>query len=220
RPVRRGAGRRLPLPLVRRRHAPPRHPPGGAAVRPLPIEVHATDGAARAGVVTTPRGAFRTPCFMPVGTRGAVRHLAADDLERLGFEVVLANTYHLMLRPGAEVVAGLGGLHGFMDWPGHVLTASGGYQIFSLRPRVDDDGAVFRSTYDGSRHRLTPERAVAIQEQLGADIQMVLDVCPPLPAHPAVIRRAVERTAAWAARARRAHSRPDQALFGIVQGGV
>jgi queuine tRNA-ribosyltransferase len=187
---------------------------------PYPIAVHATDGAARAGVVTTPRGTFRTPCFMPVGTRGAVRHLAADDLDALGFEVVLANTYHLMLRPGADVVADLGGLHGFMDWSGHVLTDSGGYQVFSLNPKVDEDGAVFRSTYDGSRHRLTPEGAVELQEQLGADIQMVLDVCPPLPAHPAVIRRAVDRTARWAERARQVHRRPDQALFGIVQGGV
>jgi queuine tRNA-ribosyltransferase len=187
---------------------------------PLPIQVHATDGDARAGLVTTPRGCFRTPCFMPVGTRGAVRHLAADDLQSLGFEFVLANTYHLMLRPGADVVADLGGLHRFMDWSGHVLTDSGGYQVFSLNPKVDEDGAVFRSTYDGSRHRLTPEGAVEVQEALGADIQMVLDVCPPLPAHPAVIRRAVERTARWAERARQAHRRDDQALFGIVQGGV
>jgi queuine tRNA-ribosyltransferase len=157
---------------------------------------------------------------MPVGTRGSVRTLSAADLEMLGVELMLANTYHLMLRPGADVVAGLGGLHGFMGWPGNVLTDSGGFQVFSLSPAVDDDGVTFRSTYDGSTHRLTPESAVAIQEQLGADIQMVLDVCPGLPAPREVIRMAVERTAAWAARARRAHRREGQAIFGIVQGGT
>jgi queuine tRNA-ribosyltransferase len=180
----------------------------------------ATHGEARAGTVTTARGAFRTPCFMPVGTRGAVRHLSSADLERLGFEVVLANTYHLALRPGADVVAGLGGLHGFMDWSGQVLTDSGGYQVFSLEPQVDDDGVTFRSTYDGDEVRLTPERAVELQEALGADIQMVLDVCPPSTADPATLRLAVERTAAWAERARAVHQRADQSLFGIVQGGV
>jgi queuine tRNA-ribosyltransferase len=186
----------------------------------LSVTIDAVDGTARATTVHTARGSFRTPCFMPVGTRGAVRHLAADDLEALGYDVVLANTYHLMLRPGADVVGELGGLHGFMDWSGHVLTDSGGYQVFSLAPRVDDDGVVFRSTYDGSTHRLTPEDAVARQEALGADIQMVLDVCPPLPSPLEVVRSAVERTAAWAARARAAHRREGQALFGIVQGGI
>ena len=185
------------------------------------IAVEASEGDARAGVVTTARGTFRTPCFMPVATRGAVRHLAAGDLERLGFEVVLSNTYHLSLRPGHEVVRDLGGLHGFMDWSGHVLTDSGGYQVFSLEPKVDDDGATFKSTYDGTLVRFTPEHAVAVQEALGADIQMVLDVCPPLPSPPEVLRAAVERTAAWAARARPAHTRvDDQCLFGIVQGGT
>jgi queuine tRNA-ribosyltransferase len=182
--------------------------------------IDARDGAARATTVTTARGAFTTPCFMPVGTRGTVRTLSSADLEGLGVEVVLANTYHLMLRPGADVVAGLGELHGFMDWSGHVLTDSGGFQVFSLEPRVDDGGVTFRSTYDGSTHRLTPEAAVEVQEALGADIQMVLDVCPPLPSPPETVRLAVERTAAWAARARRAHRREGQALFGIVQGGV
>ncbi|HET9443728.1 MAG TPA: tRNA guanosine(34) transglycosylase Tgt [Acidimicrobiales bacterium] len=186
----------------------------------LRMEIEATDGRARTGTVVTARGRFRTPCFMPVGTRGTVKALTSADVEALGFEVLLANTYHLMLRPGADVVAGLGGIHGFAAWPGHVLTDSGGYQVFSLRPKVDDDGVTFRSTDDGSLHRLTPESAVAVQEALGADIQMVLDVCPPLPSPPEVVRLAVERTAAWAARARRAHRRPGQALFGIVQGGV
>jgi queuine tRNA-ribosyltransferase len=191
----------------------------------LRLEVRATDGAARAAVVHTARGAFATPCFMPVGTRATVRTLAAPDLVALGAEVVLANTYHLMLRPGAEVVAGLGGLHGFMAWDRHVLTDSGGYQVFSLAPKVDDDGVTFRSTYDGSTHRLTPEGAVEVQARLGADIQMQLDVCPPLPSPPGVLRSAVDRTAAWAARAaaamapRRAAG-STQALFGIVQGGA
>jgi queuine tRNA-ribosyltransferase len=124
-----------------------------------------------------------------------------------------------MCRPGAEVVARLGGLHRFSGWQGHTLTDSGGFQVFSLQPKVDDDGVSFRSTYDGSAHRLTPERAVELQELIGADIQMVLDVCPSLPSPPAVLRQAVERTAAWAARARAAQRREGQALFGIVQGG-
>src|SRR3954467_4020802 len=114
----------------------------------LRIEVAATDGDARTGTITTARGSFRTPCFMPVGTRGAVRSLSSADLEDLGIEVVLGNTYHLMLRPGAEVVHALGGLHGFMDWSGHLLTDSGGFQVFSLEPKLDDGGATFRSTYD------------------------------------------------------------------------
>lgn len=193
----------------------------------LRLEVHATDGPARAGTVTTTRGTFSTPCFMPVGTRASVKALSTADLEELGFEVMLSNTYHLMLRPGAEIVGDLGGIHGFASWPGHVLTDSGGYQVFSLEPRVDDDGATFRSTYDGSLHRLTPESAVHIQRLLGADISMVLDVCPPLPSSPEVVRLAVERTAAWAARAKSSHSSGlagaaagDQSLFGIVQGGI
>jgi len=186
----------------------------------LRLDVEATDGAARAGVVTTARGTFRTPCFMPVGTRGAVRAVSSADLEDLGAEVVLANTYHLMLRPGTGVVDELGGVHGFASWPGHVLTDSGGYQVFSLAPKVDDDGVTFRSTYDGSIHRLTPEEAVAVQGLLGADIAMVLDVCPPLPSSPDVLRLAVDRTASWARRCRLAHRREGQSLFGIVQGGV
>src|SRR5262249_25453426 len=136
------------------------------------LAVDATDGSARTGIATTARRTYRTPCFMPVGTRGAVKLLSASDYEQLGAEIVLANTYHLMLRPGAEVVADLGGLPGFTGWPGLFLTDSGGYQVFSLEPDVDDDGVTFRSTYDGSRHRLTPEDAVAVQELLGADIQM------------------------------------------------
>jgi queuine tRNA-ribosyltransferase len=184
------------------------------------LQIDATDGDARTGTVSTPRGTFRTPCFMPVGTRGAVKYLSAVDLERLGAEIVLGNTYHLMLRPGADVIEGLGGLNGFNAWSGHSLTDSGGYQIFSLQPKVDDDGVTFQSTYDGSYHRFTPETAVAVQEAIGADIQMVLDVCAPLPSPPEVLRLALDRTAAWAKRARAAHRRDDQALYGIVQGGI
>jgi queuine tRNA-ribosyltransferase len=181
----------------------------------------AVDGAARTGVARFADGrSYRTPCFMPVGTRGAVKYLSADDYEALGARIVLGNTYHLMLRPGAEVVQSLGGLGRFAGWDGLTLTDSGGFQVFSLDPVVDDDGVTFRSVYDGSSHRFTPEKAVEVQEQLGASIAMVLDVCPPLPSEPAVIRRAVERTADWAERARRHHRRADQAQFGIVQGGI
>jgi queuine tRNA-ribosyltransferase len=186
----------------------------------MKIEIHARDGDARTGVVTTARGSYRTPAFMPVGTRGAVRTLSASDLDDLGVEIALANTYHLMLRPGAELIERLGGLHRFEGWEGHLLTDSGGFQVFSLSPVVDDDGVVFRSTYDGSSHRFTPEAAVRVQEQLGSDIAMVLDICPALPAPADVVRLAAERTLAWAARARAAHRRADQAQFGIVQGGA
>ena len=193
------------------------------------MEIAATEGSARTGRVVTPRGGFATPCFMPVGTRGAVRTLSSADLEDLGAEVILGNTYHLMLRPGAEVVRDLGGLHGFMAWDRHVLTDSGGYQVFSLEPKIDEDGATFRSTYDGSLHRLTAETAVEVQEELGADIVMILDICPGLPAADEVVRDAMERTARWAERGRaaflgRAEGRVErgieQAQFGIVQGGV
>ncbi len=188
-------------------------------------QVQATAGLARATTIVTPRGSITTPCFMPVGTRASVRALDSADLERLGTQVVLANTYHLMLRPGAAVVAQAGGLHRFMAIDSHILTDSGGYQVFSLEPKVDDDGVTFRSTYDGDTHRFTPESVVGVQHELGSDIQMVLDVCPALPSSAAVIRTAVERTAAWAQRASTAHGRlradgSTQALFGIVQGGV
>ncbi|MEP7047913.1 MAG: tRNA guanosine(34) transglycosylase Tgt [Ilumatobacteraceae bacterium] len=189
-------------------------------MHPVRFEAVATNGAARSGIAHTARGTYRTPCFMPVGTRGAIKYLSAADYDRLGAEIVLGNTYHLMLRPGAETVAALGGLGRFSGWNGLTLTDSGGFQVFSLDPDVDDDGVTFKSTYDGSTHRFTPEAAVRTQELLGADIQMVLDVCPPLPSPPEVIRLAVERTAAWAQRAMSTHARSDQALFGIVQGGV
>jgi queuine tRNA-ribosyltransferase len=191
----------------------------------LTQRVDATDGLARATTITTPRGTIRTPCFMPVGTRGTVRASGVDDLAAVGAQVVLANTYHLMLKPGAGVVERLGGLHRFTGWDGHILTDSGGYQVFSLDPGgnvvVDDEGVTFRSTYDGSTHRLTPEDAVRVQEQLGADIQMQLDVCARLPATDRVLRVAVDRTLAWGERALASRRRTeDQALFGIVQGGT
>lgn len=193
----------------------------------LAIEVTHRLERARAGTIRTARGEISTPCFMPVGTRGAVRTLSAADLDDLGAQIVLGNTYHLMLKPGAEVIGRLGGLHGFAGWDGHVLTDSGGYQVFSLDPggnvRLDDDGVTFRSTYDGGTHRLTPASAVAIQTLLGADVQMVLDVCAPLPSPPEVLRLAVERTATWAARARAEFlglDRPELSQFGIVQGGT
>ena len=184
------------------------------------LMVEGTDGAARAGTAQAARGAYTTPLFMPVGTRGAVKYLSAADYDRLGVQIVLGNTYHLMLRPGAEVVERFGGLGAFTGWDGLTLTDSGGYQVFSLDPEIDDDGVTFKSTYDGSTHRFTPELAVDVQQRLGADIQMVLDVCPPLPSPPETIRRAVDVTTAWARRARDVHSRSDQALFGIVQGGL
>jgi queuine tRNA-ribosyltransferase len=193
----------------------------------LRMEVTARDGAARAGVLHTPRGAVTTPCFMPVGTRGAVRHLSAQDLQDLGAQIVLGNTYHLMLKPGADVIGRFGGLHGFTGWDGHVLTDSGGYQVFSLDPggnvRLDDDGVTFRSTYDGGTHRLTPEIAVDLQTTFGSDLQMVLDVCTQLPASPDQLRLAVDRTAIWAGRARAhflAKERPELTQLGIVQGGT
>ncbi len=159
---------------------------------------------------------------MPVGTAGAVKGLTSRDLKDVGAQIVLANTYHLMLRPGEAVVERLGGLHGFTGWRGPFLTDSGGYQVFSLAPlrRVSDEGVAFRSHIDGSSHMLTPERAVAIQERLGADVIMALDECPPYSATRAQVEQAVIRTTAWARRAVDAQKRSDQWLFGIVQGGV
>lgn len=188
--------------------------------------VEATDGDARTGRLWTDRHEVATPVFMPVGTRASVRTVTSADLEDLDVGIILGNTYHLMLRPGAERIARFGGIHGFSDWHRLVLTDSGGYQIFSLEPRVDDSGATFKSTYDGSSHHLSPEGAVEVQFALGSDIQMVLDVCPPLPSPEAVVRAAVERTTVWARRGRAAFlSRRDgldgqRAQFGIVQGGL
>lgn len=180
----------------------------------------AVDGSARAGVLHTPHGDVRTPAFMPVGTRAAVKAVDSDDLAAVGADIVLANTYHLMLRPGADLIESLGGLHGFMSWHGPILTDSGGFQIFSLEPEITEEGASFTSIYDGAPVDLTPETAVFIQEQLGPDIAMVLDVCVALPAPREQVDAQMRRTLRWAQRCLEAHTRRDQALFGIVQGGV
>ena len=185
------------------------------------FDLLATDGRARAGVFHTLHGSVPTPVFMPVGTQGTVKAVSPRDLRSLGATIILANTYHLYLRPGDERIARLGGLHKFMGWDGPILTDSGGYQVFSLaqRRRIDADGVTFRSHIDGSEHRFTPEKVVAIQENLGADIITCLDECaPPLDYDYNV--QALARTHAWAKRCRIAHTRRDQALFGIVQGGV
>ncbi len=184
------------------------------------FEVEESDGLVRAGRLELAHGSVATPTFMPVGTRGVVKALDAEDLRSVGTQMVLSNTYHLMLRPGAETIAELGGLHRFMGWDGPILTDSGGYQIFSLEPAIDEEGATFRSTYDGSTVRLTPEEAVRIQQQLGVDVAMVLDVLVGLPAPTERVRLAMEQTLRWSERAIAVHDHPDQALFGIVQGGV
>ena len=187
---------------------------------PVWWEATAVDGRARAGVLHTPHGLVSTPGFMPVGTRAAVRGVDVDDLAAVGTEMVLANTYHLMLRPGVGTIETIGGLHRFWGWEGPILTDSGGYQIFSLSPRITEGGAEFRSSYDGARVNLTPEDAVRIQEALGPDIAMVLDVCVGLPASPEVVRSGLDLTLRWAERSLQQHRRADQGLFGIVQGGV
>ncbi|MBV9736056.1 MAG: tRNA guanosine(34) transglycosylase Tgt [Acidisphaera sp.] len=185
--------------------------------------VTATDGAARAGVLHTAHGTVQTPAFMPVGTAGTVKAMTADALRATGTQVLLANTYHLMLRPGAERVAALGGLHRLMDWPGPILTDSGGFQVMSLASltQMDEGGVTFRSHLDGTPHRLTPERAVEIQHLLDATVSMVLDECTAYPATEEAARRSMERSMRWASRSRAAFvPRPGHGLFGIVQGGV
>jgi queuine tRNA-ribosyltransferase len=188
-----------------------------------------TDGAARRGVLQTVHGAIETPAFMPVGTQGAVKALTPQHLEEIGASVILGNTYHLMLRPGDELIARRGGLHKFIGWNKPILTDSGGYQVFSLaeRRKIDENGVEFRSHLDGSKHLLTPERAVEIQANLGSDIAMVLDECPALPSTEVVIEKSLELTARWAQRCRERffaiRHRPDpfsQLQFGIVQGGT
>ncbi len=181
-----------------------------------------TGSRARRGRLLTPHGSVETPVFMPVGTLGTVKALGQDDLQALGAEVILGNTYHLMLRPGEDVIRGLGGLHRFMAWPRALLTDSGGFQVFSLaqKRKVSDEGVVFQSHLDGSPHLLTPERSVAIQEALAPDILMAFDECPPSTAERAVVEQALVRTTAWLHRCAKAWSRGPSALFGIVQGGL
>ena len=185
--------------------------------------VEATDGAARTGSLRTAHGVVRTPAFMPVGTAAAVKAMTPEAVAATGSEIVLANTYHLMLRPGAERIERLGGLRRFMNWPGPVLTDSGGFQVMSLAKLrgIDDDGVTFQSHLDGSRHALTPERAVDIQRRLGGTIAMVLDECLRFPAAEADAASSMRRSMAWAARAKAAYApRPGYGLFGIVQGAV
>ncbi len=184
-------------------------------------ELQAKDGNARAGVFHTPHGPIPTPIFAPVGTQATVKALTPAQLDELGCSLVLANTYHLFLRPGADLVEEMGGLHEFMQWHGPMLTDSGGFQVFSLGPlrKIDEDGVTFKSYIDGSTHRLTPESSIAVQEQLGADIIMAFDECAD-PFDKAYNQRAMARTHRWLERCIHAKKRPDQALFGIVQGGI
>jgi queuine tRNA-ribosyltransferase len=177
---------------------------------------------ARVGTLTSNRAVVETPAFMPVGSLGNVRSLEADDLEKMGYGLILNNSYHLYLRPGHKVIAELGGLHAFTTWPGAILTDSGGFQVFSLAKfcKVTDEGATFQSHIDGSAHFISPERAIEIQEALGADIIMAFDQCVALPSSEDRVREAARRTLLWARRCLDAHRRPEQALFGIVQGGL
>ncbi len=185
--------------------------------------VSATCGAARAGTISTPRGQIRTPAFMPVGTAGTVKAMLPESVRATGADILLGNTYHLMLRPGAERVARLGGLHRFMNWDRPILTDSGGFQVMSLSSlrKLTEEGVTFRSHFDGSRHKLTPERSMEIQRLLGSDIVMCFDECPALPATEAEVAKSMRLSMRWAQRSRDAFGdRPGHALFGIMQGGV
>lgn len=177
---------------------------------------------ARVGRIYTPHGVFDTPMFMPVGTQATVKAVSPDELKAMGASIILSNTYHLYLRPGADLVAEAGGLHKFMKWDGGILTDSGGFQVFSLGPlrKITEEGVSFRSHIDGSKHFLSPEKAIEVQMALGADIIMAFDECVPYPAEFEYARASTERTTRWAERCQKAHTRKDQALFGIVQGGM
>ena len=192
--------------------------------RPVTFERVATDGesGARAGILHTPHGQIETPCFVPVGTQGTVKMLTSAQVADAGARMLLANTYHLMLRPGEEVIAEVGGLHRFMAWAGPILTDSGGFQVYSLTKRrtITDQGVTFRSHVDGSEVLLSPERSMDVQAALGADIALAFDECPAHPGTPDGLAASVERTIRWAERSKRSHARSDQALFGIVQGGA
>ncbi|MDO8735760.1 MAG: tRNA guanosine(34) transglycosylase Tgt [Thermoleophilia bacterium] len=189
------------------------------------FRIEASEGDARAGVLSTPHGDVETPCFMPVGTRATVKTLSPRDLLEADAGIILANAYHLYFRPGADVVAAMGGLHKFMGWDRPILTDSGGFQVFSLggeggTAKVTADGVSFKSHYDGSSHFFTPESAIRLQEELGADIIMCFDECVPAGAERGYLEESVRRTADWAARCHAAHTREDQLLMGIVQGGI
>ena len=187
------------------------------------FSIFARDGRARQGEITMPRGTIRTPAFMPVGTAGTVKAMYADQVRALGADIVLGNVYHLMLRPGAERVASLGGLHHFMGWPHPILTDSGGFQVMSLAQlrKLNERGVIFQSHIDGSKHELTPERSIEIQGLLGSDIQMQLDECVKLPCSDSEAERAMELSLRWAERCKVAFGdQPGKAMFGIVQGGA
>jgi queuine tRNA-ribosyltransferase len=188
----------------------------------ISFTLRARDGAARTGLLTTPHGPVETPVFMPVGTQATVKGLTPQMVADAGAQIILGNTYHLALRPGDGLIRDLGGLHRFMGWDRPILTDSGGFQVFSLatQVKITDHGATFRSHIDGAPLELTPERAVDIQQNLGSDIAMVLDVCPPGDATAEVVRAAVERSVRWAERCKTHHSRKDQTQFAIVQGGT
>jgi queuine tRNA-ribosyltransferase len=188
----------------------------------ITFQLEAQDELARAGTLHTPHGDVRTPAFMPVGTQATVKGLTPEMVRDAGAQIILGNTYHLALRPGDELIRDFGGLHRFMHWNGPILTDSGGFQVFSLasQVKITDHGAKFRSHIDGSPLELTPERAVEIQQNLGSDIAMVLDECPPADSEPRKMRAAVTRTIRWAERCKRHHTRTDQAQFAIVQGGL
>src|SRR5438034_2123620 len=189
----------------------------------LGFEILAQDGAARTGRLTTAHGAIDTPAFMPIGTAGTVKAMTPEGVAATGARIVLGNTYHLMLRPGAERIAALGGLHRFMNWPHAILTDSGGFQVMSLATlrKIGEEGVAFRSHLDGSPHLLSPERSVEIQRLLGADVTMVLDECIGFPAERAAVAASVELTLRWAERSRAAFvERPGHGIFGIVQGSV
>ncbi|MBD0290272.1 MAG: tRNA guanosine(34) transglycosylase Tgt [Thermoleophilia bacterium] len=189
----------------------------------MTFTVEARHGEARAGVLETGHGAVATPAFMPVGTKASVKGIHPERLRELGAPIVLANAYHVAFRPGADVVAELGGLHRFMGWDGPILTDSGGFQVFSLRHTIvaaDDEGVTFRSVYDGALARFTPERVADVQKRLGSDVAMCLDVCPPASASRRELELAVTRTSAWARRQAAMPRAPGQLLFGITQGGT
>jgi queuine tRNA-ribosyltransferase len=189
------------------------------------FQLSATDGASRLGEISTPRGTIHTPAFMPVGTAATVKAMLPETVRETGADIVLGNTYHLMLRPGAEEVAALGGLHKFMNWDRSILTDSGGFQVMSLSKlrKITESGVTFQSHIDGSKHELTPDRSIEIQCLLGADIQMVFDECTPFPCEKEEAKMSMELSMRWAERSREAFSKyakPGHALFGIVQGGV
>ena len=189
----------------------------------IEFDLQATDGTARSGVIRTPRGDIRTPAFMPVGTAGTVKAMMPESVRATGADILLGNTYHLMLRPTAERIAALGGLHRFMNWERPILTDSGGFQVMSLASlrKLSEEGVRFSSHIDGSKHMLTPERSMEIQRLLGSDIVMCFDECPALPADDATVARSMQLSMRWALRSKEAFGdRPGHALFGIMQGGV